>query len=77
MAGDNSVTYIRRGLPGGTVIDASVGADGNCNGGREGAPDSPIKPGSNPSITRGEDTILRVVNQSGIASRVFLLLLSR
>ncbi len=60
-------TTIRRGLPGSTVIDASVGADGNCNGGHEGNPDSPIKPGSNPPFTRGEDTSLWVASQSGIA----------
>lgn len=66
FARTEGTTTIRRGLPGSSVIDANVGADGACNGGHEGNPDSPIKPGSNPQITRGEDTSVWVASQSGI-----------
>ncbi|MGB9755157.1 hypothetical protein [Roseiflexus castenholzii] len=54
MQSTDPVPAIRRRLPGSTVIDASVGADGNCNGRHEGNPDSPIKPGANSPIMRAK-----------------------
>ncbi len=66
LARAEGTTTIRRGLAGSIVADAGVGADGACNGGHEGNPDSPIKPGSNPPIARGEDTSVWVASQAAI-----------
>lgn len=62
---EGSVT-IRRGLGNSTVIDSNVGGDGNCNGGHEGDPNSPLKRDSNPQITRGEDADMFLASQAGI-----------
>lgn len=63
LARAGGTVTVQRGLPGSTVIDSTVGDDGNCGAGHEGNPDSPLKP-SDQQITQGEDTSLYIGSEA-------------